>query len=175
MEKQVDTRLQALEERVTALEQQLTSAPTVREKQLADFWILHGLQERQIDGVTFAGNVTLPDQGEVQWQFGLSTPTLLGQEWEAAAPVFAALGHPARLQLLKAVLEGQTRNAELSQLEDLGSTGQLYHHLRELVAAGWLKTAGRGAHRVPAERLVPLLIMLTASEALMPNAGDDHE
>jgi hypothetical protein len=43
------------------------------------------------------------------------------------------------------------------------TTGQLYHHLRQLVAAGWLRTSLRGRYAVPADRIVPLLALLAAA------------
>lgn len=46
---------------------------------------------------------------------------------------------------------------------DIGYTGQLHHHLRQLVAAGWLQSAGRGRYRVPAQRVVPLLAIVAAA------------
>jgi hypothetical protein len=67
-----------------------------------------------------------------------------------------------RLVLVQAVLAGRRTVAELEALESLGTTGQLYHHLRQLVAAGWLQTAGRGRYAVPGDRVVPLLVVLAA-------------
>lgn len=166
MEKELERRLSALEARVAQMEGQRGAEASAPGPPDGDFWALNGLMRRGFDGVLFTGNVTLPAGGEVGWQYALRTPAALEQSWEDAAPVFAALGHPARLIILRSVLGGQGRTAELGELEELGSTGQLYHHLRELVAAGWLKAAGRGQHRVPAERVVPLLVMLSASDRL---------
>jgi hypothetical protein len=53
--------------------------------------------------------------------------------------------------------------AELRAHERLGTTGQLYHHLRQLVSAGWLRTTARGQYAVPGERVVPLLVALAAT------------
>ncbi|WP_051715621.1 hypothetical protein [Streptomyces bikiniensis] len=44
-----------------------------------------------------------------------------------------------------------------------GTTGQIYHHLRQLTGAGRLHTSGRGRYEVPAARVVPLLMALTAA------------
>ena len=56
-----------------------------------------------------------------------------------------------------------TTAADLADTPGLGSTGQIYHHLRQLVGAGWLRATTRGRHEVPPERLVPLLVILGAS------------
>ncbi len=53
--------------------------------------------------------------------------------------------------------------SELNAHERLGTTGQPYHHLRQLVAAGWLRAGGHGRYDVPGERVVPLLVILAAA------------
>ncbi|MFB9994748.1 ArsR/SmtB family transcription factor [Deinococcus oregonensis] len=174
MEQELMRRLHLLEERMLALEQNIIPPSSQRVTSKDAFWALNHLQEQGFDGVLFAGQVNAPEGGTVAWQYGLPTRAFLNQEWDPAASVLAALGSPPRLRLLRAILKGQTRNAELAQLDEVGSTGQLYHHLRELVAAGWLKSTGRGIHCIPGERVVPLLIILAATEALDLQAGEDQ-
>ena len=70
---------------------------------------------------------------------------------------------PVRLRLLREILGGRRTAAELTELEGLGTTGQIYHHLRQLTAAGWLHTAAGAATRCRAPRVVPLLVALTAA------------
>ncbi|MCX4508639.1 hypothetical protein OG402_17600 [Streptomyces anulatus] len=53
--------------------------------------------------------------------------------------------------------------AELAALDEAGTTGQIYHHLRQLTGAGWLHAAGRGRYEIPPVRVVPLLVVLTAA------------
>ena len=55
------------------------------------------------------------------------------------------------------------RWAELQELDEVGTTGQPYHHLKQLVAASWLQTAGRGRYAVLGNRVVPLLVLLAAT------------
>jgi hypothetical protein len=69
-----------------------------------------------------------------------------------------------RLRLLRRVLGGARSTAELADDKELGTTGQLYHHLRQLAATGWLRSTGRGRYAVPGERVVPLLVILTAAQ-----------
>ena len=68
----------------------------------------------------------------------------------------------AHLQLL-AVLRGATGPAELAEEPGIGTSGQIYHHIRTLTAAGWLRASGRGQVQVPAERVVPLLVALATT------------
>ncbi|MFI5952661.1 ArsR/SmtB family transcription factor [Cryptosporangium sp. NPDC051539] len=149
-------RMATIEQRVAALEGSPAPAPE------GTFWALDGLKERTegAGAVLYTGTVGLPTGERYDWQYGTPVDTLLGTDWSAFAERLAALGHPVRLRLLHRVLEGARSTAELAADDELGTTGQLYHHLRQLTAAGWLVSAGRGRYRVPAERVVPLLAIL---------------
>lgn len=114
-------------------------------------------------GVVFAGNVDLPGGRHVDWQYGLPTDTLIDEDWSARAESVAALGHPVRLQLVQEILLGMATVAELAQIDGLGTSGQVYHHLRTLTAAGWLQSTGRGRYEVPLPRIVPLLVLILAA------------
>lgn len=72
----------------------------------------------------------------------------------------AALGHPSRLELLMGVVRGASSTTELAAELGTGSTGQLYHHLNQLVAAGWLQPRSRGQYEIPADRRQALATVL---------------
>lgn len=162
-------RVAALEERVAALEAApTTTAPPLDTDADDRFWALTGLTARvdrpaSSGAVMMVGDVRTPAGDEARWQYALTTDDLLAADWSDLAPVLAALGHPVRLALLRAVLDGARTARELADAVDVGSTGQVYHHLRQLQAAGWLRAAAGGEHVVPAERLVPLLTTLLAA------------
>jgi hypothetical protein len=129
------------------------------------FWVLDGLKKRIPAGaVVFAGDVPLPSGDRFEWQWGRTVSDLLSGDWSELAAALAALAHPVRLRLLRRVLTGARTVAELSADEELGTTGQLYHHLRQLVSAGWLRSSGRGRYVVPGERVVPLLVILMGAQ-----------
>jgi hypothetical protein len=153
----VADRLAALEARVAALEGSKEQPP-------GKFWALEGLRERRPEGaVLFTGTVPLPTGEYYEWQQGAVPAKLLELDWTELSASIAALGHPVRLLLLREILKGARSTAELQEHEAVGTTGQLYHHLRQLVAAGWLRTTGRGQYAVPGSRVVPLLVVLTAA------------
>ena len=131
----------------------------------ATFWVLDGLRTRGEEGVVFAGDVRTT-AGPVAWQYGLPTDAVLAPDdgsLDTASSRLAALGHPVRLRLLLAVLSGTTSPAELADVPGTGTSGQIYHHIRTLAAAGWLRSVGRGQVQVPAERVVPLLAALATA------------
>ncbi|MFF9913257.1 ArsR/SmtB family transcription factor [Streptomyces sp. NPDC013457] len=165
---ELEKRVAELERRMAVLEGAERPVPEAVD---AAFWALEGLKAQLAEagpqgedgGVLFTGSVRLPTQERYEWQFGALTERLLDEDWAATADSFAALGHPVRLRLLREILGGRRTAAELAELEEIGTTGQIYHHLRQLTGAGWLHTTGRGRYEVPGARVVPLLVVLTAA------------
>ncbi|MGI5145884.1 ArsR/SmtB family transcription factor [Plantactinospora sp. CA-294935] len=166
---ELERRLAALEERADA-----PAAPPQPPPGEGDFWALDGLKARlaalgaERGGVLYTGSVRSPSHERYDWQYGLPTEALLDGEagdWSDVADSFAALGHPVRLRLLREILAGRRTVAELTALDGLGTTGQAYHHLRQLAAAGWLHSPGRGRYEVPAGRVVPLLVAVAIARA----------
>ncbi|MEU1467302.1 helix-turn-helix domain-containing protein [Streptomyces sp. NPDC005761] len=181
-----------LEERVSELERRLEALvgehPEAPSPTGGDFWALEGLKQQLAGaadgGVLYTGAVRLPTGERYEWQYGALTEQLLdaggaggagsagegseqvpaGADWADVAESFAALGHPVRLRLLREILGGRRTAAELAALDETGTTGQIYHHLRQLTGAGWLHTKGRGRYEVPGARVVPLLVALTAAK-----------
>jgi DNA-binding transcriptional ArsR family regulator len=156
-----------LAERVRRLEALVTGLPT-REPGPVDsvadpFWILEGLEQRVGPrAVAYAGSV-VRDDGPVRWQLTHDSHQLMELDWTTLAPALSALGHPARLRILQLIARNEAATAaDLADTPGLGSTGQIYHHLRQLVGAGWLRTTTKGRHEVPPERFVPLLVILGA-------------
>jgi DNA-binding transcriptional ArsR family regulator len=162
---ELDERVAELERRVASLEGTAATAPRLGE---GDFWALETLKEQlaalgaEAGGVLFTGSVRMPAGERYVWQQGALTEELLDRDWTPAAESFAALGHPVRLRLLKEIFGGRRTAAELAELDELGTTGQIYHHLRQLTTAGWLHTRDRGRYEIPGTRVVPLLVALSA-------------
>lgn len=166
--------VQALTARVSALEasrgERSAAAPDARIDG-DGFWALTELQARlsddastQAGAVMMVGSLTLPTGAPVAWQQGIGTAGLLESWWGERAQSLAALGHPVRLELLRHILGGMHATADLAALDSLGTTGQLHHHLRQLVTTGWVRQSGRGSYEVPAARIVPLMICMLGAE-----------
>jgi DNA-binding transcriptional ArsR family regulator len=156
-----DERWDVLDKRIAALEAAV--ADGARPQEADEFWALRELK-RRAEGrshVLFTGSLTLPAGGHYEWQETVEVSSLLDADPTAAVAALSALAHPVRLQLLHKVLHGERTVADLS--EGLGTSGQLYHHLRQLVAEGWLATSGRGVYDVPPARVVPLVTLLATA------------
>ena len=164
-----DGRLTRIEERLAALEQRLSPSGGPPPPDDERFWLLAGLaaDAATLPGgaVAYGGSVRLPSGEEYAWQRTHAADSVRaaeGPEDDVLAGTLGALAHPVRLRLLREVLAGHTATADLAALPGLGTTGQLHHHLRQLTAAGWLRTTARGTYGVPAERVVPLHVVLAA-------------
>jgi hypothetical protein len=166
----LEHRVSELERRFAELISQSTPpAPAGQPQKPPDvFWALNGLRDRvgedDAGAVLYTGTVHLPTGERYDWQYGTAVDDLFAADWAEWAATLGALGHPVRLLLLRRVLSGVRTAAELGSDDALGTTGQLYHHLRQLVTAGWLHSSARGQYAVPAERVVPLLVVLSGAK-----------
>lgn len=161
----LERRIAQLEERLARASQQQAGQGKPDEAVDERSWAVAELHERVAapGGVVLAGAVDLPDGAHVDWQQGTTTAALLDGPWTVETERLAALAHPLRIELLRQVLLGVRSTAALTDLQAVGTSGQLYHHLRPLLAAGWLRQAARGRYEVPADRVVPLLAVLAAT------------
>jgi hypothetical protein len=85
---------------------------------------------------------------------------------DSVARVFTALASPARISLLRALLNGPLNSQQLRHELDDPSAGQLYHHLRELLAAGLVVQPARSVYAIPRGNQVDLCIQIAAAANL---------
>lgn len=163
-----DDRFEQLERRITTLEIGASAALAVGADSAGtdEFWALQELQRRMppAGAVLFTGDVTLESGENWSWQEAFSADSIMDSDWGTASSGLSALHHPVRLALLQAVIRGTTTAAGLTALDGFGTTGQVYHHLRALVAAGWLTSGRRGHYSVPGQRVVPLMVIIAAAQ-----------
>lgn len=116
-------------------------------------------------GLRYGGRVTAPGTGtgSVVWQLEHPLPDVLDADLGVAADVLGALGHPLRLEILRRLLLGARTLADLQEIPGSGTSGQLHHHLRELRGTGLVVSRRRNDYAVPAERVVPVLVILAAA------------
>lgn len=133
------------------------SSPTIKGQSSKDVNVLH-----------YAGHYASAD-GFAMWtpqQRGIDQ--LLQVDSDKSAKIIAALGHKQRLDILKAVIAKPMSGPELVEHLQMGTTGQLYHHTKALIGADLLRQDERGgAYVVPANRKLPLLLLLAAAADLL--------
>jgi hypothetical protein len=171
-------RLNAIEARLAALETQQISIDNVTNTlgsaaklTMTDdrYWALNELNRQSVvkpadrGAVLYAGTVSLPSGAQYVWQRQDSTRELLERDWRDLSETISALAHPMRLEILKSALGQDRSTQDFMALPDMGTTGQLFHHIKALQDAGWLRSLQRGLYGVPGERVVPLLAILAAA------------
>lgn len=93
---------------------------------------------------------------------------LLDLDGDKVAKVLAALGHKQRLDILRSVLKEPLSGSELVERLNMGTTGQLYHHIKALLGADLLVQEERGGmYSLPSHRALPLLLLLAATSDLL--------
>lgn len=93
---------------------------------------------------------------------------LLGADSDKVAKVLSAIGHKQRLDILRTVLQEPATGSELVERLNMGTTGQLYHHIKALVGADLLVQEDRGGmYSLPSRRALPLLLLLAAASELL--------
>lgn len=127
-------------------------------------WILKGMRERhpETDVVSLAGEAH-PGGSPISWQWSRPTEFLLERDFADAAKRLSPLSHPVRLALLQAILKGTDSATQLAKLDGVGTSGQVYHHINQLAAGGWLRSTRRGHWQVPGERIIPLFAIIMAA------------
>lgn len=173
----LEQRVQALERRLDLLEAGRSpsgpaGAPSPRADQL---WAVEVLQGRhgppfEVDdargSIVYAGALETAATGSLAWQIERPLPALLDHPWDLGSGVLAALSHPVRLEILRRLLGGMHTSQELQSIANLGTSGQLYHHLRELQAHGLIVSPRRNQYLIPAQKIVPCLVIVAAAAEL---------
>lgn len=154
-------RLEALEQRVAALD--ATPSPNAPESEDAEvFWALEGLRARvpEPGAVMMVGSVQTPNGYEARWQMGALADDLFASDFAERAESLSALAHPVRLRIIQRLMTDAKTVQDLAGTGEFGTSGQIYHHLKQLTSHGWLRAAGSGRYEVPVDRVVPLLTTL---------------
>ncbi len=118
---------------------------------------------------------------DVEATDGDETNAVFAAPPEGAMRVLAALSSAPRLALYRAALAGPVTSAELMTAAELNTTGQLYHHLRELVGVGLMAQEGRDRYAAVRDRLPAARAILRAAHAVagvpvpVPTPPDLHE
>jgi DNA gyrase subunit B len=138
-----------------------------------------GVVGKDMDGGTgelyYSGRYNGGGAAAVRWEPQTRSVAKLLDEEESSdrqAKVLAALGHRQRLDILRSVLREPMSGPQLVDKLNMGTTGQLYHHLKALLAADLLQQEERGGvYAVPPKRALPLLLLLAAAGDLADAAS----
>lgn len=167
----------SLEARITAIEEQLAASGGTR------------LRVSAMQASPSPDEDTL-STGTIQGTFSIVGSLLIGEQRsnirvqeqvhsffdadsEQVAQVIAAMGNPHRVTLLRALFQGPRTALQLQEELAMGSVGQLYHHLKELVATGLVIQSRRSTYSItPAKMMWISLLFMVAFHLMPPSQGD---
>jgi DNA-binding transcriptional ArsR family regulator len=168
-----EARFERIERRLAALEDRLREDEgAARERRRAtigvDVDLLERLAkrdaERTIGGsVIYAGAVRVGERRYAWHREHAARDLLDGVDPETLAPALFALANAVRLRIVLTLAQGARTGPEIAAIAEAGSTGQLYHHLNELMRAGVLAQPRRGVYELATPAMVPVLAMLAAA------------
>ncbi len=146
MNAELADRIAALEARVAALEGEQQAEPAAGPGGLIGY---HG---------------ELTDPVELSWAITVTPGPVLALADGPRVEVLAALSSTARVALVRTLAEKGAQSAPaLQEAAELGSPGQLYHHLKALTGAGIVEQDKRGSYRLRPAATIPVLVLLTAA------------
>ena len=120
--------------------------------------------------VAYAGAVHFGDR-QYLWIKDHGLPEVVEHEFDALAGVLSALSSLPRLIMLRSLLQGPRTSRELQEALGISSAGQLYHHLKDLLAAGLAVQSQRGSYQIRDAKIVPILAILAAAMDLTENGA----
>lgn len=120
-------------------------------------------------GVIYYSGHYHEDQKRYRWEpQERRVSQLLELDGDKIAKILSALGHKQRLDILRSVLKEPLTGAELVERLNMGTTGQLYHHIKALLGADLLIQEERGGrYSLPGHRALPVLLLLAATSDLL--------
>jgi DNA-binding transcriptional ArsR family regulator len=112
--------------------------------------------------VQYAGAVSVGER-VVAWEMNRRWEDLTRVDPALVAPALAALGSAQRIQIVQVLLHQPASTAELTAALEGGSSGQLFHHLKELLAAGIIYQPARGTYAIRDPHVIPILTLLSGA------------
>jgi len=181
-------RLAALEARIEALEHShgegVRSPRSPEREPEAALQFLDALRRRKgkryqrgatAGALGYSGFLRVDDR-RYAWAKELPVPELLDADPADLSHWIAAIASPQRVTLLRELFGRDRTIGEIGAAMGDPSTGQLYHHLKELQAARIVVQVRRGVYRIAPALLIPLLVILAAAvEGVQARGTSDLE
>lgn len=128
---------------------------------------IQAMAESGVDVVGHFGTVT-SGESRLGWQsirYGEAVTRLLGNPEYKVAQILSVLGSEARLAILRCLLGGPRTAAGIVAEVGLKTTGQAYHHLRELERDGYIEQRSAGRYHFGENGRVYLAALALAADA----------
>ncbi len=125
--------------------------------------------------VTYVGH-GLRD-GPVAWQVKRTWEDVLAaaDDGDGLAAALTALASGPRLRIVAELARGPVATGDLAERVGQSGTGQLFHHLKELLAAGIVHQPQRGVYAIRPAQLVPVLTIISAAMDVAPHTDTSRD
>jgi len=160
-------RLEAAAETISDRMARLQSSGSGTPAQVAEYPIDFGDEP---DAVVAYGGRSDRDGPPLEWQMRRTWDEVIDGAGEGTASVLSALASGPRLRMVAELARGPLATSDLAERLDQPSTGQLFHHLKELLAAGVVFQPQRGVYTIRKQHLIPVLAILSAASDLAPRS-----
>ena len=120
--------------------------------------------------LSYSGTIQ-QDSRPLRFQQTLAVQSLFEAAPDLLAQTFAAFASPHRVIILRTLCERPCTAQQLQEVLGMGSAGQLYHHLKELLAAGLITQRERSsAYTIDPAKVIPICaaLMMAYSLATFP-------
>lgn len=134
----------------------------------ANGFLLRSLSDRECAAAVFLAIAWRHEPGRPNtWAYSATStfPVFAEPNARKIARVLSALGSDARLRLLEMLWTGERTASELAEAAGLGA-GSLYHHIRELLALGWVESPERTRYAITPAGRKALVLAWALSAAL---------
>jgi DNA-binding transcriptional ArsR family regulator len=160
------TRLTALEDLVSSQRQEGAASAFPLAEATSDHE-LHPPQTGTVQGtLRYAGSIQIGER-PFRFQQTLTVASIFEAEPSLMASIFAALSSPHRVIILRTLCERACTAQQLQEVLGMGSSGQLYHHLKELMAAGLIAQRERSsAYTIDPAKVIPICAALMVAFSL---------
>src|SRR5581483_5200279 len=116
--------------------------------------------------LSYAGAIQLAGR-PFRFQQRLPAQSLFEVAPDLLAQIFSALASPHRVIILRTLCERPCTAQQLQEVLGMGSAGQLYHHLKELLAAGLITQRERSsAYTIEPAKVIPVCAALMVAFSL---------
>jgi DNA-binding transcriptional ArsR family regulator len=170
MEKQMDNVIADLTKRISRLEVAVTKTEKASRAPSFPF----DVDDPDANIVTYSGH-GIQDGSPIAWQMGRTWEDVLEAADDALASILQALASGPRLRIVAELARGPVSTSKLAERLEQSSTGQLFHHLKELLAAGIVHQPQRGVYALRHAHVLPVLAVLSAGHDLTTQSNTDRE
>lgn len=109
----------------------------------------------------------------VAWRTERGWDDVIALAADPVARVLTALANDIRLRIVGELVSGPAGTGELAARLQVATSGQLFHHLKELLGAGVIHQPRRGVYALRPQHVLPLLAVISAAGDIASSTDEE--